>query len=52
MAPLSPDLWVELVHVQLAMPSGAEEIARRVYVAAMGSGYGPGRLNSTWEWKI
>jgi catechol 2,3-dioxygenase-like lactoylglutathione lyase family enzyme len=36
MAPLSPNLWVELDHVQLAMPSGAEEIARRFYVDLLG----------------
>ena len=32
MAPLSPELWVELDHVQLAMPPGAEDIARQFYV--------------------
>jgi hypothetical protein len=36
MAPLSPELWVELDHVQLAMPPGAEDIARGFYVGLLG----------------
>jgi hypothetical protein len=36
MMPLSPDLWVELDHVQLAMPPDTEEIARQFYVGLLG----------------
>jgi hypothetical protein len=36
MAPLSPELWVELDHVQLAMPPGTEDIARQFYVDLLG----------------
>jgi hypothetical protein len=36
MAPLSPELWVELDHVQLAMPPGAEDIARQFYIGLLG----------------
>jgi len=36
MAPLSPELWIELDHVQLAMPLGAEDMARQFYVGLLG----------------
>jgi catechol 2,3-dioxygenase-like lactoylglutathione lyase family enzyme len=36
MAPLSPEIWVELDHVQLAMPPAAEDTARQFYVGLLG----------------